>query len=136
MLTVLTGAFAVLSIVQSNSSGASDHIFTPCNHGFSVKPATYVISCADVNSKFTDLHWFGWGNATAYATGTAHWNDCQPTCVAGHWRSEPVTIWAWDLRREGQLTEYTKLKTSSGFLTSMVVWGTNGGGFFAPASST
>jgi hypothetical protein len=135
LLVVLTGAFAILSIVQSNSSGSSDSIFTPC-HGFSVKPSKYVISCADANSEFTDLHWFGWGDATAYATGEARWNDCQPTCVAGHWRSQAVTIWAWDLRTQGPITAYAKLQTTSRLLFVMKYWGTNGGGVFGPASSS
>jgi hypothetical protein len=38
----------------------------------------------------------------------ARWNDCTPTCVAGDWRSEPVTLWAWDPRND----VYTKLASS------------------------
>jgi hypothetical protein len=38
----------------------------------------------------------------------ARWNDCTPTCVAGHWRSEPVTLWAWDPQND----VYTKLASS------------------------
>jgi len=137
VLTVLAGAFAVISIVQSNSSGSSDTVFTPCHDpGFTVKPSTFVVSCADANSEFTNLHWTAWGDATAYATGEVRWNDCQPTCVAGHWRSGPVTIWAWDLRTEGHMTAYTKLRTSSRFMFTMTLWGTNGGGFLAPSLST
>ena len=137
ILTVLAGAFAVISIVQSNSSGSTVSVFTPCRHQeFTVKPSTYVISCADANSELTNLHWTQWGDATAYATGEARWNDCQPTCVAGHWRSEPVTVWAWDLRPEGHTTAYTKLRTTSRLMFSMTLSGTNGGGFLAPSSST
>ena len=101
--------------MQSNSSGSSDGIFTPCN-GFSVKPWTYVFSCADMNSEITNLHWFAWGDATAYATGEARWNDCQPTCVAGHWRSQAATIWAWDLRAQGPIAAYTQLQITGGIL--------------------
>ncbi len=102
-----------------------------------VKPSTYVISCADANSEFTNLHWIGWGDATAYATGEARWNDCQPTCVAGHWRSEPVTIWAWDLRTRGPHRLRTRnSRPPHGSCSAMTVWGTNGGGFLAPSSST
>ncbi len=137
VLTVLAGVFAVVSIVQSNSSGSSISVFTPCSHhGFTVKPSTYVISCADANSEFTNLRWIGWGNATAYATGTARWNDCQPTCVAGHWRSEPVTVWAWDIRTQGAISTYTKLQSTSKVMAALMVWGTNGGAVFGPASST
>jgi hypothetical protein len=137
LLVVLSGAFAVISIVQSNSSGSSDSILTLCAHNlFTVKPSTYVISCADANSEFTNSHWFGWGDATAYATGEARWNDCQPTCVAGQWHSKPVTMWAWDLRTEGHRTAYTKIRTTSKFMFSMTQWGTNGEGVFEPSSST
>jgi hypothetical protein len=131
-LVVLTGAFAVLSIVQSNSSGASDHILAICNDEFDVKPSTYVMSCGGVNSTFTDLHWYGWGDATAYATGEAHSNNCQPTCAAGRGRSHAVTIWVWDLRTEHHFTAYTKLQTTSGDLSVFMTWGSNGGGFLAP----
>jgi hypothetical protein len=79
-----------------------------CAKSAGVKPTTYVISCADANSEFTDLHWTGWGDETAYATGVARWNNCAPTCVDGHWRSKPVTFWAWDPHNG----LYTKLASS------------------------
>jgi hypothetical protein len=87
-----------------------------------VKPSTYIVSCADANSEFTDLHWTGWGDETAYATGTARWNDCTPTCVAGHWRSEPATLWVWDPQRElSRMTIYTKIASDSHILTAGLV---------------
>jgi hypothetical protein len=86
----------VISYKQSTASGSSIQMPLMCAKGAGVRPTSFVISCADANSEFTDLHWTGWGDETAYATGVARWNDCTPTCVAGHWRSEPVTFWAWD----------------------------------------
>jgi len=98
VLVVLAGAFMVISYNQSTASGSSVKLLSPCQPtDLTVKPSTYIVSCADANSEFTDLHWTGWGGETAYATGEARWNDCTPTCVAGHWRSEPATFWVWTL---------------------------------------
>jgi hypothetical protein len=125
-MTVLALGFAVISVAQSRSSGASDTVPLICSKP-AVKPATLIISCADANSEFTDLHWYGWGDATTYATGTARWNDCTPTCVAGTWRSNPVTIWAWDLQDRKGYTLYTKVRTDSRLLTDVSLRGFVGG---------
>jgi hypothetical protein len=101
LLTVLVlwaGVFTLISYKQSTASDSSIKMPLMCAKSTGVEPTRFVISCADANSEFTDLHWTGWGDETAYATGVARWNDCAPTCVAGHWRSEPVTFWAWDPR--------------------------------------
>ncbi|MGC1238360.1 MAG: hypothetical protein WA860_06185 [Acidimicrobiales bacterium] len=108
VLVLWAGVFTLISYKQSTASGSSIQIPLTCTKGAGVKPTSFVISCADANSEFTDLHWTGWGDETAYATGVARWNDCTPTCVAGHWRSEPVTLWAWDPQND----VYTKLASS------------------------
>jgi hypothetical protein len=136
VLVVLAGAFTVISYNQSTASGSSVKLPLPCHPiDLTVKPSTYVVSCADANSEFTGLHWIGWGDETAYATGEARWNDCTPTCVAGHWRSAPATFWVWDLRREphpklskfNNLTIYTKVASDSPILGSGTIafsgWG-------------
>lgn len=110
LLVVWAGVFTLISYRQSRDSGSSS-IQLPlyCEGGrLDVKPATMVISCADADSEFTNLHWMGWGNNTAYASGEARWNDCTPTCVDGHWHSTPATVWAWD--PHGGL--YTKIASS------------------------
>jgi hypothetical protein len=100
VLVLWAGVFTLISYKQSTASGSSIQMPLLCAKSAGVEPTTFVISCADANSEFTDLHWTGWGGETAYATGVARWNDCTPTCVAGHWRSEPVTFWAWDPRND------------------------------------
>ncbi len=128
---VLAGSFLVLSYDQSTASGSSVKLLAPCQPtDLTVQPSTYVVSCADANSEFTDLHWTDWGDETAYATGEARWNDCTPTCVAGHWRHEPATFWVWDPRREphphlpkfDHLTIYTKLASDSHILGTETLW--------------
>lgn len=115
VLVLWAGVFTVISYRQSRDSGSSIQLPVSCGSGqLDVKPTTFVLSCADDNSEFTDLHWTGWGGETAYATGEARWNDCTPTCVDGHWRSRAVTLWAWDPRNGS----YTKLGSSDSHLLS------------------
>jgi hypothetical protein len=137
VLVVLAGLFTLISYHQATASGSSVKLLGPCQPlVLTVKPSTYVVSCADANSEFTDLHWTGWGGETAYASGIARWNDCTPTCVAGHWRSAPATFWAWDPRHESHLdhstfhdvTIYTKVSSDSHILGTEVIEGASGGG--------
>jgi hypothetical protein len=104
VLVIAAGIFTGLSYHQATAS-SSAKILLSCSDKYGVKPTTYVLSCADFNSKFTGLHWTSWGSTTAYATGQARWNDCTPNCASGHWKSESVTLWAWDLKND----RYTRL---------------------------
>jgi len=72
-------------------------------------PKTFVITCADANYELAGLHWHGWGSARATASGTARANDCNPTCVAGHFHSYPVTAVADHLGRCGKAAYYARL---------------------------
>ncbi len=108
VLGVLALATVWLSYHQSHEHGSKVEMVLSCSKKIGATPRTYVLSCADANSMVTSLHWIDWGDVTAYATGTAKWNDCTPTCVAGHWKSEPVTVWAWRIRDD----RYTRLATS------------------------
>jgi hypothetical protein len=117
VLIVAAGLFTLLSYSQATAA-TSAKILLSCSNKYGAKPSTYVLSCADFNSKFTDLHWTSWGSTTAYASGEARWNDCTPNCVSGHWKTEPVTVWAWDLKGD----HYTRLGSSdSSLLTSEVL---------------
>ncbi|HEV7958190.1 MAG TPA: hypothetical protein VGP11_01890 [Acidimicrobiales bacterium] len=104
VLTIASGVFAFVSYLQANDPTSATMLLS-CSNKYGGPPSTYVLACADYNAKVTDLHWTSWGNTTAYATGEARWNDCTPSCVSGHWKSEPVTVWAWDLKGN----HYTRL---------------------------
>jgi len=106
-LSIINQGITIISVLQSNDQRAVTMEITCSNH-LGVKPTTLVTSCADANTKLEHLNWKDWGDATAYATGTLAYNDCTPTCVAGTWKSEPVTVWVW--RLEG--THYTRLAAS------------------------
>lgn len=115
VLVVLAAGALVLSYHQATSAPPTTMTVT-CSNRSAAKPSTLVISCADANSELKDLHWNKWGDATAYATGEAAWNDCTPDCAAGTWKHEPVTVWAWRIV-DGR---YTRLASSDPrVLTSM-----------------
>ena len=72
-------------------------------------PKSFVITCADANYELSGLRWHGWGTAHATASGTAHANDCSPTCVAGHFHAYPMTAVADRLSQCGKARYYARL---------------------------
>jgi hypothetical protein len=109
---------AVLIVAAAFTTGVAYHqstekptvlLMDQCSRTPVSAPSNIVVACADANTELSDLHWYAWGDATAYATGNAQWNDCTPTCVAGTWRSRPVTVWAWDIKNGF----YTKLASDA-----------------------
>jgi hypothetical protein len=121
VLRRLSPLFIVLMLVPTFASGASASVKGPivvvdCGKS-SVRPASIVITCADANRYISAITWTNWGAATATAHGTLRWNDCSPTCVAGHWHQRAVTFSATTRRRHGGNTRYTRLHAAPS------VWG-------------
>lgn len=107
-MAILAGLTTAWSFSQSRAVNRSIGIIATCSNSVTRQPSQLIATCADANSMLTKLKWMQWGDATAYAAGIARWNDCTPSCVAGHWRSEPVTAWAWDIKNN----LYTHLESS------------------------
>ncbi len=59
----------------------------PCLGLPEVRPANYLMSCADANASWKKVKWASWGASTALGTGDLYQNDCQPNCVSGHFRT-------------------------------------------------
>jgi hypothetical protein len=59
------------------------------------RPGQYTLACADGNAAVTGMHWASWGPAAAFAEGTSTFNDCTPSCVAGHGHSFPALVALW-----------------------------------------
>lgn len=117
-LVILVGVTTVVSLRQSRASASGVRMDIMCTKKVGKAPSSLVLSCADANSKLTALRWTDWGDATAYATGRLTWNDCTPTCVSGHWKGEPVTLWAWRVRDD----RYTRLTSNDPrFLTTLTL---------------
>src|SRR5580700_11246713 len=60
-----------------------------------VRPKTYILSCADGYIQLDKLSWTSWTPGLASATGTLVKNTCNPSCVAGRFRSYPVLVVFW-----------------------------------------
>ena len=116
VLVVLAGLTTGLSISQSSASGTPVTMALSCSKNVGSKPTSYVLFCADANAMLSSLQWTAWGDATAYATGEAKWNDCTPTCVDGKWKQQSVTVWAWRIENG----HYTRLSSSDPKLLSTI----------------
>jgi hypothetical protein len=60
-----------------------------------VKPKTFILACADGNAELTKLSWTSWTPILASAYGVLSENDCNPTCVGGHFHSYPALLVFW-----------------------------------------
>jgi hypothetical protein len=116
VLVILSLVTIGISYAQSYSHPSDVSMIESCSDKLGQRPTTYVVFCADANGEFTNLTWQDWGDATAYGTGIARWNDCTPNCASGKWKSEPVTLWAWRIRDH----LYTELSSSDHQLLTMM----------------
>ena len=63
-----------------------------CEHRPRTRPKAIVVACADANFFIDRLRWSRWGKTQAVAVGTAHMNDCTPTCAAGRFHTFRLTV--------------------------------------------
>jgi hypothetical protein len=56
-----------------------------------VEPAEIVLACADYGAMLDGLDWTSWTATSATAVGTLEYNDCTPSCAAGHHHDIPGT---------------------------------------------
>jgi hypothetical protein len=72
-------------------------------------PSRLMIACGDGNFYLTGLRWRHWGEAASTASGTAHANDCNPYCAAGHFHAYAVVATLSGLRSCDGRRAYTRL---------------------------
>jgi hypothetical protein len=96
-----TVAVSPMPVPASSTAAAPPAVHPPsskslvvvdCSGQGQVRPASYVIACADANDQLTGLRWTRWGPNIASGTGQETVNDCTPTCVAGHEHTYPVDV--------------------------------------------
>ena len=100
-------AAASLSVAMGTASGApvatppSTHavrqrpghpVIVDCLWHPQVRPAGFLLACADGNNRLSSLHWSRWGPESAVARGINVVNDCKPYCAAGKFHSYPVVV--------------------------------------------
>ena len=78
----------------ASSSHPPKYVVADCSQ-LQVKPASYFFACADGNAGLQGLHWTTWSAKLASGYGTYYYNDCTPTCVAGHFHLFPALVVLW-----------------------------------------
>jgi hypothetical protein len=81
---------AAIGVTAAAASGGV-RVVGNCTHS-EVRPASIILACADANAAFTRLRWSSFGGVSADASGQFTFNDCNPSCVAGHVHSYPVAV--------------------------------------------
>jgi hypothetical protein len=89
-----TSASAKTSAAK-RSAKALRYVAINCLGNPVVRPATFVLACADYNDSLTKLHWTTWSAGYATATGNQVVNDCTPNCAQGKFKSYPVRAIFW-----------------------------------------
>lgn len=63
-----------------------------CENQPEIRPASFVLACADGNDRLLSLRWTSWVPESASGTGVQYLNDCTPNCAMGHFNSYPADI--------------------------------------------
>jgi hypothetical protein len=81
----------LLGALSTTATASAQRYVTDCTKA-KVKPTTITLACGDANEALTSLSWLSWGKATAIGAGKYAYNDCKPTCVAGHNHRVKVSV--------------------------------------------
>lgn len=100
MIAVVVGAgIGAAFAVTSSSGSAQPHVvrpalarIQPCSGAPTVRPRSYVISCADANTELVGMHWRRWTGRTAVGSGSFVRNLCVPNCAAGRYVRSSATV--------------------------------------------
>ena len=74
---------------------ATTPVVVDCAVHAQTRPGQYTLACAGGEAYLSGLRWASWGPSAAFADGTSTFNDCTPSCVAGHGPSFPVLVALW-----------------------------------------
>jgi hypothetical protein len=97
-VAVSVSASAATSGRQQTPVASALPVVVACGMKEQIRPGAYILPCADANAYLSALHWSTWGSYTALASGTYTFNDCVPSCVAGHGHSFPALAVLWGVK--------------------------------------
>ena len=84
-----------MAVMPPSASMASENtVVVNCLSKEQVRPASFVLTCADAGDYLTGLHWVSW-RSEAFATGTETVITCMPTCAQGKSPSYPALVALW-----------------------------------------
>ena len=107
VMIVLAGVAAVLASTALAQAAGSVSFPANCRTE-RIRPRAIVVTCADANFRIGRIAWAAWTARGARGRGTAHVNDCTPSCVQGRFHSyrgvtvrlsHPVTCTATGVRQ-------------------------------------
>jgi hypothetical protein len=87
MIAILPASGATAAATSASSAAQAVPRVLPCAGKPELKPANYLMSCADANASWKEVTWTSWGAKAATGTGKLYQNDCSPDCAAGHFHS-------------------------------------------------
>ena len=85
-------AWTAAALSAPAASGTT--VVVNCVNKSQVRPASFVLTCADANDVLTGMQWVNWASE-AFATGTEKINNCTPSCALGKFISYPVLVTLW-----------------------------------------
>lgn len=91
--SAVIGALAVslTACAARPSPAAPAPVTVGCQGRDEIRPARFVLACADGNAYLSGLRWDTWGSA-ARGTGTYWINDCVPDCAGGRFHAFPARV--------------------------------------------
>lgn len=104
--TMLLAPLAGASSAPSWAGASPTTHVLGCGGHLQVRPANYVLSCADANAQWAKVTWSSWGATSATGVGTLSQNNCTPNCVGGRVINYAATV---TLRRVVSTTRYGRL---------------------------
>jgi hypothetical protein len=57
-----------------------------------VRPRTFIVTCADAGIQYDRLTWASWKAGRASGSGLLEVNDCTPYCAVGHFHAFPARV--------------------------------------------
>ena len=73
-----------------SATASSDVFINDCGAGFTQKPESITLACADGNLGVQHISWLMWEGEKALGRGTFIYNDCEPDCADGKTHLVPV----------------------------------------------
>ena len=87
---------------NSKASSADGVYYSGCGYGYSQKPSSITLTCADGGMYVDGITYTSWTDSSAEGSGFFYMNDCDPDCASGNMIKTPVTISLGKPRQDSQ----------------------------------
>ncbi len=93
-----TNTSATVNETVSSDPAPVEAFISECGYGYSQKPSSITLTCADGGMYIEQITYSSWDNTTATAKGIFYSNTCDPDCASGVIIPNPVEISISDTR--------------------------------------